>query len=142
MASYQTQQRKALLKYLRRHADQAFTASEVAKGMRLDPKSTVKPAASTVYRLLTLLTQEGHIHRFVREEGRQYLYQALACGKGDKHLHLKCNACGLLIHMDEEWSEQILSTISQEMHFRVDEEQTLLFGHCAGCDQRQAEGKR
>ena len=138
MASYQTEQRKALLDYLQGHEDEAFTATEVAKGMRLDPRAKVKPATSTVYRLLTLLTQEGCIKRFVREEGRQYLYQALACARGDRHLHLKCQGCGRLIHMDGGQSSQILKEISQEMHFRVDEEQTVLFGRCDGCDQGKA----
>ncbi|MGI6688186.1 MAG: Fur family transcriptional regulator [Christensenellales bacterium] len=136
MASYQTQQRKALLDYLQRHADQAFTAGEIAKGMRLDPDVAVKPAASTVYRLLTLLTQEGCIRRFVWEEGRQYLYQALACGSGEGHLHLKCNACGRFIHMEESQSDRILQEISHALQFQVDEGQTVLFGHCAKCREK------
>lgn len=136
MASYQTQQRKALLDYLRRRADQAFTAGEIAKGMQLDANVTVKPATSTVYRLLTLLTQEGCIRRFVREESRQYLYQALACGSGEGHLHLKCNACGRFIHMEENQSDRILKEISQALQFQVDEGQTVLFGHCAKCRKK------
>lgn len=136
MASYQTEQRKALLDYLHHHADQAFTAGDVAKGMRLDPEIAVKPATSTVYRLLTLLTQEGQIRRFVREEGRQYLYQALACGSGEGHLHLKCNTCGRFIHMEEGQSDRILREISQALQFVVDEEQTVLMGHCAGCKEK------
>ena len=138
MASYQTAQRKALLDYLQRHEDEAFTAGEVARGMRLDPQAAVKPATSTVYRLLTLMTQEGSIKRFVREEGRQYLYQALACGRGEGHLHLKCNSCGRLIHMDENRSSRILTEISRQMHFLVDEEQTLLFGCCAECETEKS----
>lgn len=133
MASYQTEQRKALLDYLQGHEDMAFTASEVAKGMRLDPQVRVKPGTSTVYRLLTQLTQEGRIKRFIREERRQYLYQALACGGGERHLHLKCRACGRFMHMDESQSDQILKEISQEMQFVVDEEETVLFGRCLGC---------
>jgi len=137
LASYQTTQRRALLGYLQRHEDEAFTASEVAKGMRLDPLASVKPAASTVYRLLTQMAQEGSIKRFVREEGRQYHYQALACGKGKGHLHLKCNVCGRLIHMEESRSRRILTEISRDMHFIVDEEQALLFGRCCGCDREE-----
>lgn len=52
MASYQMEQRKALLDYMRRHADEGFIASEVAKGMHLVKAAAVIPAASTIYRLL------------------------------------------------------------------------------------------
>ncbi|MDD4080503.1 MAG: transcriptional repressor [Eubacteriales bacterium] len=133
MAPYQTEQRKALLDYMHRHADEAFTAGEVAKGMLLDQEVGVKPATSTIYRLLTQLTHEGRIRRLVREEGRQYLYQALACGKGDGHLHLKCAGCGRFIHMGEAQSSKIISEISRKLHFLVDEEQTVLMGRCGGC---------
>ena len=134
MSIYQTEQRKALLDYLHRHQDQAFTAGEVARGMRLDPQITVTPGTSAVYRLLTRLTQEGCIRRFVREEGRQYLYQALACGSGEGHLHLQCSACGRFIHMGEDQSSRILRDINRALKFQVDEELTVLVGHCAGCE--------
>ncbi len=134
MSSYQTQQRAALLDYLHRHADEAFTAADLSRGMRLDPEVPVAPGVSTVYRLLTKLTQEGSIRRFVQEEGRQYLYQALACGRGEGHLHLKCSQCGRFIHMGEDQSSRILRNISQELRFQVDEEQTVLVGHCAQCE--------
>jgi len=133
VASYQTEQRKALLDYLHRHQEAAFSAGEVARGMHLDPGVAVKPATSTVYRLLTRLTQEGLIKRFVREERRQYLYQALACTHEGKHLHLKCQGCDRLIHMDGAWSSRILKEINREMNFLVDEEHTVLYGHCAKC---------
>lgn len=136
MSSYQTPQRQALLDYLHRHQDQAFTAVELARGMQQDPEVAVMPGTSTLYRLLTKLAQEGCIRRFVREEGRQYLYQALACGSGEGHLHLKCNACGRFIHMEESQSDRILQEISQALAFQVDEGQTVLFGHCAGCREK------
>lgn len=129
MAAYHTQQRGAVLDVLQANIETPLSADAVTKRLSATPSA---PGRSTVYRLLTKLTEEGVVRRFTAENGRQYLYQ-LTQDSCRHHLHLKCEDCGKLIHMDDSASENVLRTILKDAGFAVDKEETTLFGHCRDC---------
>ena len=121
-----TDQRAYLLAFLRRYAHRQFTVEELVT--ELDGVL----AKSTIYRLMGRLVEEGEVRRFARDDRRQFLYQALADNTCHSHLHLKCTACGRLIHLDEDTSEAVIH-ILDKTEFCIDEGKTLLLGQCKGC---------
>ena len=131
--TYRTAQKARLFSFLQQHADTAFTAEELCDALA----DTGEVGKSTVYRLLPQLIAEGQVKRFSGSGRRRVLYQAVGCAHCDAHLHLKCTACGRIIHLDESASDAVLHRVLQSSAFAVDEKQTVLFGKCAACGKRR-----
>ncbi len=134
--AYQTTQKQMLRDFLQSHTDTAFTVEEIAAAV----SGPGAPGKSTVYRLITQLVESGAVKRFVRGNSRQFVYQAVGCTHADAHLHLKCVDCGQLLHLDDAVSHTVLRDVLDSCAFRVDEQQTVLFGQCADCGRRKTEG--
>ena len=137
MAEYETRQRRILLDYLNAHPDRGFSVEELYEGVSAEHAADIVPGKSTVYRLIARLVNEGLVKRFAAGQGRQFAYQIVACAACDKHLHLKCTACGGLYHMDHAVSEQIMREVLSRSDFSLDEKETVLFGVCKGCKQNR-----
>ena len=123
---YQTDARRKLTAFLQSHRGESLTAEEVAQSL-----PDVNP--STVYRNLNLLAESGDVIKSVRPDGHCVLWQwheRQAC-KG--HLHLRCESCGRVIHLDDAVSEALKSEISTSSRFEVDIGSTEITGRCAKC---------
>lgn len=129
---YHTAQKQMLRDFLQKNASSAFTVEEISAALT----GARAPGKSTVYRLITQLVNDGTVKRFVRGNSRQFVYQAVGCDHKDPHLHLKCLDCGRLLHLDDAVSDTVLRDVLNSCNFAVDEQQTVLFGRCAGCGQR------
>ena len=132
MAKYATEQKKKLTEFLSAHREEAFTIEELILGMQREYGEGI-PATSTVYRLMTSLVEEGSVKRFVKGHSRHFLYQIVDREHCRSHLHLKCVDCGRLIHLNEQLTDQLMSTIRAANDFLIDEEETVLLGACSGC---------
>lgn len=131
---YRTAQKDILISFLREHADTAFTVEQLATAL-CGEKGVGK---STLYRLLPTLVQTGSVKRFYKENTRTALYQAVGCHRCDEHLHLKCTDCGKILHLNNDASAAVLRNVLRDSHFAVDEKQTVLFGICEGCRNKEA----
>lgn len=139
MAEYETKQRRILLDYLNTHPDRGFSVEELFDRLSSEHAADIVPGKSTIYRLIARLVSEGLVKRFAGDQGRQFVYQIVACSACDAHLHLKCIRCGSLYHMDHAASEQIMREVLKESEFALDEKETVLFGVCKGCKLRRKE---
>lgn len=127
MSGYQTEQKKLMLAYLSRHADEAFSAGELAATL-----GECGVGKSTVYRLIAQLCDEGVLRRFSREGGR-VAYQYLGSDTCSAHLHLRCTSCGRVIHLDGAAAAPLGVLLENEYGFRLNEGRTVLLGLCADC---------
>ena len=129
MATYNTEQKKLLIDFLKNNSDTAFSVEEIVE------KMGGKLAKSTVYRLIVRLTEEGLVKRMTRGNSRTFVYQMIAIegGQCHSHLHLRCTDCGKVIHMKESISHELLDAIRQENDFSVSEKETVILGKCAVC---------
>ena len=132
VAEYVTEQKLILKKILKDNRDQAYTVEELMEKMRSACPDNA-PARSTVYRLITHLTEEGEVKRFVPKNSRKAAYQIVGGEHCDCHLHLKCMGCGKLLHLDESISDELLDKVRNTSGFFVSEEDTVLFGKCNTC---------
>ena len=138
MAEYITQQKKTLLDYLARHSERSFTIEELTEGIQnTNTREGRAPGKSTVYRLMTRFVEEGRVKRFVRGHSRRFVYQIVSGERCNYHLHMKCTGCGRLLHLDESFSEELMSKVKKLCDFSVSETDTVLFGTCSDCSIKQ-----
>lgn len=139
MAQYQTEQKRVLLAYMKAHSEESFTIEELCERLKQEMALTAAPGKSTVYRIMPKLVEEGLVKRFVKGNGRKFLYQ-MVCGEHcDRHLHMKCSVCGKLYHMEDTESEALFWQVMRKHHFQLDEGRTVLFGQCEGCSGQEME---
>ena len=163
MGRYQTEQKKLLIAFLAEHKNRQFSAEELSELLNCssaeDREETEKPeeneeskkqkenrgkapGKSTVYRLVTELTEDGTLRRFPKSGGRGWTYQYHRMNDCSGHLHLKCEKCGTLLHLDCSLGDELLSHIEEEHGFLVDNQETVLFGLCAACRSLPQKKKR
>ncbi len=126
--SYRTEQRELLVDFLKAHADEQFTASDLTRAL-----AHTRIGQATVYRLVKRLVEEGVVRAFSIGDGHRTYYQYIdgeVCGG---HLHLKCTSCGRLYHLGACVSEFLEKQILATHRFTLDEQMTMLFGTCHKC---------
>ena len=131
MAEYLTEQKKALLGFLKSNSGSSYTIDEIYASLG------GSMGKSTVYRLMTKLVEEKRVHR-IAGDGRQFLYRITADEHCKHHLHLQCTDCGKVLHLDEATSDALLDSVRAARDFLISEEDTVLMGRCAGCKTRTA----
>lgn len=132
MASYHTMQKRLLIDFLTRHSDSAFTVGELVGRIRAENPNDA-PGKSTLYRLITKLTEEGTVKKMTAGTERSFVYQLAEGSHCDSHLHMKCTKCGKLMHMDDFESARLLMRVMRQNDFTIDESKTVLLGHCRDC---------
>ena len=130
---YKTKQRDAVLRFFMDHADSCFTVRDVY--------GQVDAGEATVFRAITSLTEAGLLRKFTVGSGRGECacYQYDSCSGKSGHIHLKCEGCGQLIHMDCAFMETILAHFLDEHGFSVDCGRTVIYGLCTGCREKESE---
>lgn len=133
---YQTKQKARILSYFEMHPDRHFTAAELVQAMQNDGTPI---GAATVYRQLERLEQGGLLRRYALDERGSACWQyAMHREHCTTHFHLKCTACGMLLHTDCEFLRNIDTHILAHHGFCVDHSRTVLYGLCEQCQQQAA----
>lgn len=145
--TYRTEGRRRLMDFLRQHPDRQYTAEELAAEIGRadssgDTLSFVKCSKSSLYRHLSELCAEGTVRKYRSDTQSAYVYQYIGGGDCCHHFHLKCLACGELIHLECAVSEELLSHIATDHHFAVDSGRSILYGLCEVCAEAHASGSR
>ena len=130
MKLYNTEQKRALLDFLKKHSNEQFTIEEIACALSGCDSA---PGKSTVYRLMTRLVDSGDVRRFAPENSRHFYYQYVDAQKCARHLHLKCVCCGKLIHVDDEVTALMQDKLLSRNNFIIDEGHNIIYGKCADC---------
>ena len=127
MKRYGTAQRKRLLSFLENHCDEQFTVQEIFAA--IDDISL-----SAVYRNINKMVETGWIQRFPKPGSPEFLYQYVATGHCADHLHVKCERCGCISHLNEKVERMITQLLMAEQDFSIDPSKTMLFGFCRECN--------
>ena len=143
MRSYKTEGKTRLLTFLQTHPDQQFTADEIGAQLRRVTEGTnpeVVPAGqSSLYRQLAALCADGTVRKYRMEGQNSFVYQYIGETDCRHHFHLKCLACGRLVHLRCSMSQDLLGHIQEEHGFRVDSGRSILYGLCRECAQGRAD---
>ncbi len=125
---YKTKQKGLILECVKETDGRHFTADDIA--VMLDERGT-HVGKATVYRGLDRLLSDGVIKKYTLgdKSGACYQYNGSSC----EHFHLKCTACGKLIHADCDFLEKLASHVSSDHGFVIDGSRTVFYGKCSEC---------
>ena len=129
--SYQTQQKRMLLDFLKENSQTPLSIEQIAAGLTGENA----PGKSTVYRLINRLVEEGAVRRFAKGNSRHFVYQLLDCRDCADHMHCRCVSCGKLFHMNHQLSKDMERLLAAG-GFSLDTGKTTLLGTCKGCTQK------
>lgn len=126
---YKTKQREMILNLFQDNSKRCFTSKEIIDLMQ------GQLGQATVYRMLSKLSAEGIISKYISENGNGALYRINNCNckKNRDHFHLKCSCCGKLIHMDCHVLGKIAKHLEADHGFYMDNSRTVLYGKCEEC---------
>ena len=134
--AYQTKQGRALVEYLRSQGSRHVSVQQIASGL---PE---KIGTATIYRQLDKLAAQGLVRKYVSDgDPACYQYVGEDAKNCMQHFHLKCSSCGELIHLECEEMGRLSEHILREHGFRTDPLRSVLYGTCAECLKKEAEGK-
>lgn len=135
-SNYQTAGRQRLLCFFAEHPDCQFTVEEICMAV-----NGGEQGKSSIYRRLSGLCREDAVRKFRNEERQCSVYQYV----GEKcdcrnHFHAKCIKCGRMEHLDCGDSTDFAQHLLTAHGFHIDCGQSVLYGLCAGCRQREGAG--
>ena len=133
---YNTAGRRLLTAFMEAHSDRPYTVDEIYTALTADGNEVGK---SSLYRLAETLCAEGVLRKFRENEQSaatfQYVGNDAEC---EHHLHLKCQVCGKLVHLECAMSRELISHILGEHGFRIDSKKSVLLGKCDACSKRKS----
>lgn len=132
-AEYQTRQKGIVEAAFRATAGEHITVAELTR--RLEEQGNAV-GRTTVYRTLERLVRDGKARKFSAVQGDSVCYQAIGETACREHFHLKCSACGKLLHMDCSLMDRLSRHIEEEHGFQVDPLNTVLYGICEDCRKK------
>ncbi|MDR1753793.1 MAG: transcriptional repressor [Eubacterium sp.] len=129
--SYKTKQSEAILSYIISLAGGHVTAAQIVSHFE---KEKVLIGRTTIYRHLDRLTVSGKLRRYTTDgiSGACYQYtgnNADCC----EHLHLKCEGCGALLHLECCAIIDLQQHVLDKHAFKVNAMKTVLYGKCDNC---------
>ncbi len=130
-ASYNTRQKEAVLSYLSERRGRHVTAAEIVAHFK-----NGAIGRTTVYRLLDKLTMDGSIRRYTTDGVSGACYQFADGHDGcHNHLHLKCEGCGELVHLECGALDSLERHMLDEHAFKINPLKTVLYGQCDSCSK-------
>ena len=131
MKRYNTKQRKAILGYIVSLGGAHVTAAQIAAHFAGEGTPIGR---TTIYRHLDKLAENGVLRRYTTDGVSGACYQ-LADGRQDchRHLHLKCEGCGALLHLECGALGELQRHVLDAHAFSVNADKTVLYGKCRAC---------
>lgn len=131
---YITKQSTQILDFLKLNSDRHLTADDVFYSLR---QSGNQIGRTTVYRHLERLYEDGIIKKYTLGDGSSACYQYFGNAKQcHTHYHLKCLKCGILLHTECDFLNELSDHILNQHDFTVDGEKTVLYGLCGECRKK------
>lgn len=128
MKEYETGQRKALLLFFKRNSGRLVSIDEIVDAL----SRNAHISRSAVYRNVDRLAQEGLLSKTLAPGSRSALFRYIDCGSCER-IHLQCERCGRVFHMDDPEDEDRLREALERGGFELDGQSTVLPGTCREC---------
>ena len=127
---YTTKQKNYMLEFFKEHENECFSARSIIEN------ESFKLGEATVYRLLSKLTDEGKLKRFINDKKigtSGATYQLNESSHCLSHFHLKCLNCGETLCVDCSFMDGFEKHVEDDHKFSVDNTKTIIYGVCKIC---------
>jgi len=121
-----TRQRVVICNVLSEKADRHLSAEQVAERVQ---QTLPGVNASTVYRTLDLLVEEGLVKRTDLGQARAYYEPVLE----HSHHHLVCDECGAVTHVHDDVLGVLAARLRKKAGFELGSHELTFRGLCARC---------
>jgi len=121
-----TRQRELIWETLTVEPERHLSAEDVVESVR---ERMPQVSASTIYRTLDLLVDEGLVLRTDLGGDRAYYEPA----REHAHHHLVCESCGAVEHLHDEQLGDLRERVRASTGFTVGRGEITLFGLCRSC---------
>lgn len=128
MSIYSTKQRTELLLFFQNRPNDIFNATQIFDGLQ-----NSRISLSAVYRNLNLLEKENKIKKVTVEKSREKFYQYIRHESCYEKLHLFCDKCDTIFHMEATLANHIVNDIENNAEFNINKTTTKLYGICKAC---------
>jgi len=131
---YQTKFKTLILDCFKNNGNKTMTAIEIKDYLNL--QGTLINLA-TVYRNLKKLVDEKKLLKLNINGSPTYCYQIVkdSCNSSE-HLHLRCNQCGKIIHLDCDFMEIFKNHVLKEHDFTIKCKDSVIYGICLDCQKK------
>lgn len=133
-AKYKTKQREHMLEYMGTVGRKHFTAADVCGYFR---SKNIPVGTTTVYRQLEQLMSEGKLKKYIIDETSCACFEYIGEDEGVEsktpYYHLKCEKCGILIHLECDEITEFENHITKHHGFKINPMRTTFYGLCAKC---------
>ncbi|MCI7098339.1 MAG: transcriptional repressor [Lachnospiraceae bacterium] len=134
VAGYRTKNRDMMLAYMKENRDRTVYVNDIHQYMK---EQGVNVNITTIYRFLDKLLEERRILKYTADKGEcagfQYVGEGNCC---EEHLHVKCTACGKVIHLDCQFMDEIRHHLQEHHRFILQCSGSSLFGLCEECQKK------
>ena len=132
LSRYNTKQNEAILSYLVSLGGKHTTAGQIAMHF----EETGSPVGiATIYRNLDRLVESGSVGKYTLDgvSGACYQYLLSEHEHSLNQVHLKCEECGSVLHLDCEVMQNIPGHVYEQHSFKINPMKTVLYGKCSRC---------
>ena len=126
---YNTRRKRDMLAFLTGNPMKHYTLDELTSAMH---EGGIDAGKTTVYRFMETLAAQGKVRKYQNENGSyyQYIENDADCAA---HLHLMCQDCGRLYHVECSLVNELIAHVRRDHAFTLDARRTVLVGICGGC---------
>ena len=130
-ASYKTKQQAAIVSYLASLNGEHVTVSRIAEHFHNSRNSI---GVTTIYRHLEKLVTAGTVRKYAIDGTAGACFQYVdPFSDPCNHFHLKCEACGRLIHLQCDFLSDLERHFISDHDFYLNPARTAFYGKCSAC---------
>ena len=140
-AAYKTRQQDLLLSFLKQTKGVHFTAEDVRNHF-LQKQITIGMA--TIYRQLEKFVADGSVLKYFIDDQSAACFEYTGESRKDVeegafggHFHIKCEKCGVLIHLDCEELLHLQKHLMEKHGITLNLFRTVFYGLCADCRSKE-----
>ena len=131
---YNTKQKEKLTDYFKKNMSRQLTINDIIE----EVSGNGEAGKSTIYRQIAKMVEDGELLRMNGEDSKSAVYQYMGEGTHCReHFHLKCIACGELIHMECAMMQEITDHVRLHHGFVIDNSKSVLYGLCTICSEKE-----
>ena len=126
-----TKQKDIVINYLKNNNNKHLTAETIVLNLK---KENENVSQATVYRILSDLSKEGIVRKYISADNKCSCYQYVDnVNKCNTHYHLICDKCGEITHFENEEMEKLRTDILKNEQFDLNLQKVVLYGKCKKC---------
>lgn len=128
--NYRTKQSEAIFEYIASLGEQHVTANQIAAHFESEEFPI---GIATIYRHLEKYVQNGTVRKYNIDGASGACYQYLSEEHDCNQIHLKCEGCGAVLHLQCDILDSMPQHVYKEHAFRINPFKTVFYGKCSNC---------